>query len=106
LLLFYKKKKKKVIIITIITMPIRHFESKITQDIIFKRFIYIQLVVFTGERRLIQTSAVSQLKDTRLGIEGNDWLRKILSKETATTAMGGLPLRLTETIERELQGFK
>jgi hypothetical protein len=55
---------------------------------------------------LIQTSAVSQLKDTRIGIEGNDWLRKIVPKEPTVTAMGGLPLRLRESIEKELKQFK
>lgn len=69
-------------------MPIRHFD------------------IFTAERRLIQTSAVSQLKDTRLGIDGNYWLRKVIAKENAVTAMGGLPLRLVESIEKELKGFK
>jgi hypothetical protein len=64
------------------------------------------LIVFTAERRLIQTSAVSQLKDTRLGIDGNYWLRKIVSKENTVTAMGGLPLKLVESIEKELGGFK
>ncbi|CAO3618472.1 unnamed protein product [Mucor hiemalis] len=68
-------------------MPIRHFD------------------IFTAERRLIQTSAVSQLKDTRLGIDGNYWLRKVIAKENAVTAMGGLPLRLVESIENELKGF-
>ncbi|CAO3685594.1 unnamed protein product [Rhizopus stolonifer] len=69
-------------------MPIGHFD------------------IFTAERQLIQTSAVSQLADTRLGIEGNDWLRKIVLKEPAVTAMGGLPLRLKESIEKELKQFK
>ncbi|KAL7309521.1 hypothetical protein PS15m_010389 [Mucor circinelloides] len=69
-------------------MPIRHFD------------------IFTAERRLIQTSAVTQLKDTRLGIDGNYWLRKIVLKENTVAAMGGLPLRLTASIEKELEGFK
>ncbi|ORY95730.1 PIN domain-like protein [Syncephalastrum racemosum] len=69
-------------------MPIRHFD------------------IFTAERRLIQTSAVSQLKDTRLGIEGNYWLRKILAKEPAVSAMGGSPLKLREAIEAEIKSFK
>jgi hypothetical protein len=55
---------------------------------------------------LIQTSAVSQLKETRLGIDGNYWLRKVVAKENAVTAMGGLPLRLVESIEKELEGYK
>ncbi|KAI7899679.1 PIN domain-like protein [Cokeromyces recurvatus] len=69
-------------------MPIRHFD------------------IFTAERRLIQTSALSQLKDTRLGIDGNYWIRKIVAKENAVAAMGGLPLRLAASIEKELEGFK
>ncbi|KAI8374335.1 PIN domain-like protein [Radiomyces spectabilis] len=69
-------------------MPIRHFD------------------IFTAERRLIQTSAVSQLKDTRLGIEGNYWLRKVLAKEPAVTAMGGTPLGLRQSIEKELEYYK
>ena len=63
-------------------------------------------IVFTAERRLIQTSAVTQLKDTRLGIDGNYWLRKVVAKENAVAAMGGLPLRLEATITKELEGFK
>lgn len=72
----------------------------------FKTEPTLLLLVFTAERRLIQTSAVSQLKDTRLGIDGNYWLRKVIAKENAVTAMGGLPLRLVESIEKELKGFK
>ncbi|KAG0166946.1 hypothetical protein DFQ30_006536, partial [Apophysomyces sp. BC1015] len=62
--------------------------------------------VFTAERRLIQTSAVSQLKDVRLGIEGNYWLRKVLAKEPVVVAMGGTPLNLRQSIEREIMAFK
>ncbi|KAI7872052.1 temperature dependent protein affecting M2 dsRNA replication-domain-containing protein [Spinellus fusiger] len=69
-------------------MPIRHFD------------------IFTAERRLIQTSAISQLKDTRIGIDGSYWLRKILAKESAIAALGGVPLNLKHSIERELKLFK
>ncbi|KAL0092293.1 PIN domain-like protein [Phycomyces blakesleeanus] len=69
-------------------MPIRHFD------------------IFTAERRLIQTSAISQLKETRLGIEGNYWLRKILAKEPAVAALGGIPFNLKHSIEREIKHFK
>ncbi|ORZ10080.1 PIN domain-like protein [Absidia repens] len=69
-------------------MPIRHFE------------------IFTGERRLIETVAVSQLKGTRLGIDGNYWLRKILVKEPSLSAMGGTPFTLRQSIENELKHFK
>ena len=64
------------------------------------------LAVFTAERRLLQTSGVQQLKDTRLGIEGNYWLRKILGKDPAVTAMGGIPLKLKDTVEHEIKAFK
>jgi hypothetical protein len=63
-------------------------------------------VVFTGERRLIETVAVSQLKGTRLGVDGNYWLRKILVKEPSLTAMGGTPFTLQHAIEKELEHFK
>ncbi|KAI9315269.1 PIN domain-like protein [Dichotomocladium elegans] len=69
-------------------MPIRHFE------------------IYTAERRLLQTSGVPLLKDTRLGIEGSYWLRKILGKDSAVTAMGGLPLKLKEVVENEIKAFK
>jgi hypothetical protein len=49
---------------------------------------------------------VTQLKDTRLGIDGNYWVRKIVLKENTVAAMGGLPLRLVASIEKELEGFK
>ncbi|KAG1559523.1 hypothetical protein G6F46_002736 [Rhizopus delemar] len=83
----------------IMDMPNTRFDKVLELDLISLNF-------FTAERRLIQTSATSQLKDTRLGIEGNDWLRKIVLKEPAVTAMGGLPLRLKESIEKELKHFK
>ncbi|RUS17673.1 temperature dependent protein affecting M2 dsRNA replication-domain-containing protein [Endogone sp. FLAS-F59071] len=71
-------------------MPVRHFDF------------------FTVERRLVQTASISLLKDTRLGIEGNHWLRKILKqlKEPAVVAMGGLPLGLRAAVERELDLLK
>ncbi|KAI8071295.1 PIN domain-like protein [Gongronella butleri] len=69
-------------------MPIRHFE------------------IFTGERRLIETVAVTQLKGTRLGVDGNYWLRKLLTKEPSLTAMGGVPLTLRSAVEKELEAFK
>ncbi|CAG8695863.1 30025_t:CDS:10, partial [Gigaspora margarita] len=61
---------------------------------------------FTAERRLVQTSSLTLLRDTRLGIEGAHWLRKILQnivKEPATAALGGIPIGLKAAIEKELE---
>jgi len=66
-------------------------------------------VVFTVERRLVQHGSLNLLKDTRLGIEGTHWLRKLLqasAKEPATTALGGIPIGLKAAIEKELELFK
>ncbi|CAG8740573.1 2100_t:CDS:2, partial [Racocetra persica] len=62
--------------------------------------------IFTAERRLVQTSPLSHLRDVRLGIEGAHWLRKILqgsAKEPATAALGGIPIGLKAAIEKELE---
>ncbi|CAB4431514.1 unnamed protein product [Rhizophagus irregularis] len=64
---------------------------------------------FTAERRLVQHNALSNLKDTRLGIEGTHWLRKLLqnsAKEPATAALGGIPIGLKAAIEKELELIK
>ncbi|CAG8439730.1 12089_t:CDS:10 [Ambispora leptoticha] len=63
------------------------------------------LDIFTNERRLQQQSSLSLLKETRLGIEGAFWLRKLLQnsgKEPATAAIGGIPIGLKNAIEKEL----
>ncbi|CAG8474579.1 15153_t:CDS:10 [Funneliformis caledonium] len=65
--------------------------------------------IFTVERRLVQISQLSSLKDTRLGIDGTHWLRKLLqtsAKESATTALGGIPIGLRSAIEKELELIK
>lgn len=49
------------------------------------------------------------MKDTRLGIEGTHWLRKLLqnsAKEPATAALGGIPIGLKAAIEKELELIK
>nr|CAG8450832.1 4779_t:CDS:10 [Entrophospora candida]CAG8586087.1 6687_t:CDS:10 [Entrophospora candida] len=64
---------------------------------------------FAGERRLLQIASLSFLKDTRLGIDGAHWLRKLLqtcAKEPAIAALGGIPIGLKNAIEEELQQFK
>ena len=72
----------------------------------FSFTLFALYIVFTAERRLIQTSGVAQLKDTRLGIDGTYWLRKILAKEPALSALGGIPLKLRESVETEIKAFK
>ncbi|RUS15589.1 hypothetical protein BC938DRAFT_476875, partial [Jimgerdemannia flammicorona] len=59
--------------------------------------------------RLAEKCQCAILTDTRLGIEGNHWLRKLLQnhvKEPAVVAMGGIPLGLRAAIERELDLLK
>ncbi|CAG8453923.1 4770_t:CDS:10 [Acaulospora morrowiae] len=61
--------------------------------------------IFVAERRLAQPSSLTFLKDTRLGIDGTHWLRKLLqnsAKEPTIAALGGVPLGLKAIIEREL----
>ncbi|CAO3688983.1 unnamed protein product [Umbelopsis ramanniana] len=69
-------------------MPIRHFD------------------IFLAERRLIQTSAVTLLKDQKIGINANYWLRKVLPKEPTVVAIGGFPSGIRTAIEKELENFK
>ncbi|KAH8553718.1 hypothetical protein BGW37DRAFT_486860 [Umbelopsis sp. PMI_123] len=69
-------------------MPIRHFD------------------IFLAERRLIQTSAVTLLKDQKIGIDANYWLRKVLPKEPTVVAIGGFPSGIRTAIEKELENFK
>jgi hypothetical protein len=49
---------------------------------------------------------VSLLKDQKIGIDANYWLRKILPKEPTVVAIGGFPLGLRTAIEKELENFK
>ncbi|KAI8055626.1 PIN domain-like protein [Syncephalis plumigaleata] len=68
-----------------------------------------QLDYFMAERRLVQTSPLHLLRDTRLGIDGNYWLRRVLqqsAKEPAAVAMGGSPNGLRAALEKELNLFK
>ncbi|CAG8485691.1 2066_t:CDS:10 [Ambispora gerdemannii] len=67
------------------------------------------LDIFTNERRLQHQSSLNLLKETRLGIEGAFWLRKLLQnsgKEPATAAIGGIPIGLRGAIEKELELLK
>ena len=51
---------------------------------------------------------LSMLKDIRLGIDGNVWLKKIIqaSSEQYLAGIGGTPSCLRKAIEKELEGFK
>ncbi|KAJ1979364.1 hypothetical protein H4R34_002858 [Dimargaris verticillata] len=72
-------------------MPVRHFD------------------IFTVERSLLQHSPLPILKGTRVGIDGNYWLRRLLRsevRETFSVAMGSVPLDLTTAIERDLRRFE
>jgi len=99
---------------------IRHFESKLVcltfsvyTDNLYcciLKLTFSPILVFIAERRLVQQhSTLSHLKDTRLGIEGTHWLRKLLQtsvKEPATAALGGIPIGLKAAIEKELELMK
>jgi len=52
-------------------MPIRHFDY------------------YISERQLIQKAPISQLKGTKIGIEGQNWLRKIIKPNLARMANTG-----------------
>ncbi|GJJ68247.1 hypothetical protein EMPS_00593 [Entomortierella parvispora] len=72
-------------------MPVRHLDYYITQ------------------RKLISSQPLSLLKDIRLGIDGNFWLRKIISgaaSELYLPGIGGTPSGIKAAIEKELEGFK
>ncbi|KAF9582657.1 hypothetical protein BGW38_010924 [Lunasporangiospora selenospora] len=55
-----------------------------------------------------QTQPLSTLRDIRLGIDGNVWLRKIITStsEQYLGAIGGTPSTLRAAIEKELENFK
>ena len=75
----------------------------------FLNLFFCIIVDFAIERRFIQIFSLNQLKDTRLGIDGAHWLRKLLqtsAKEPAIAALGGTPIGLKNAIEEELQLFK
>jgi hypothetical protein len=62
------------------------------------------------ERRLIQTCPFSVLKDTRLGIDFNVYVRTLLqnpdTSEPFTAAIGGSPLALISQIENDLRSLE
>ncbi|KAI9505033.1 PIN domain-like protein, partial [Coemansia spiralis] len=64
--------------------------------------------VYVRELKLTQESRISVLADTRLGIEGHNWLRQLMFRthDGEAVAMGGLPVALEAEIIKELQFFR
>ncbi|KAJ1668256.1 hypothetical protein IW140_000440 [Coemansia sp. RSA 1813] len=64
--------------------------------------------VYVRELRLTQETRISALADTRLGIEGHNWLRQMMSRahDGESVAMGGLPQVLEAEIVKELGFFR
>ncbi|KAJ1921768.1 hypothetical protein H4219_000501 [Mycoemilia scoparia] len=71
-------------------MPIRHFD------------------IYLKERRLRQTTSLNALKGTSLGIDGQVWLKTIMSSlhVGSCVGIGGLPFNLKSQIEAHLKLFK
>ena len=66
-------------------------------------------IVYTNQKNLISVQPLSTLKDIRLGIDGNVWLKKIISQaasEQYLAGIGGTPSCMRKAIEKELEGFK
>ncbi|KAG0254453.1 hypothetical protein BG011_005778 [Mortierella polycephala] len=64
---------------------------------------------YTSQKNLISIQPLSILKDIRLGIDGNVWLKKIVSmaaSEQYLAGIGGTPSCMRKVIEKELEGFK
>ncbi|KAJ2813160.1 hypothetical protein GGI24_006569, partial [Coemansia furcata] len=67
---------------------------------------YILLpVVYVRELKLAQETRISALAETRLGIEGHNWIRQLLlnTRDGDAVAMGGLPGTLETDIIREVE---
>ncbi|KAJ2768493.1 hypothetical protein IWQ56_002911, partial [Coemansia nantahalensis] len=64
--------------------------------------------VYVRELRLTQEARIGALADTRLGIEGNNWLRQLLAgaRDGEAAAVGGVPPALEAEMVKELQFFR
>ncbi|KAJ2632233.1 hypothetical protein H4R22_001415 [Coemansia sp. RSA 1290] len=64
--------------------------------------------VFVRELKLTQETRIGALSDTRLGIEGHNWLRQLMlsTRDGEPTAMGGVSQALEAAIVKELQFFR
>ncbi|KAG0343695.1 hypothetical protein BG004_005069 [Podila humilis] len=65
---------------------------------------------YTTQKNLITTNQpLSTLKDIRLGIDANVWLKRVISSsasEQYISGIGGAPSCMRKAIEKELEGFK
>jgi hypothetical protein len=65
---------------------------------------------FLLQRNLICKGSLDELKQTRIGIDGQHWIRKFLlsqiNNEPLCLAMGGIPLSLRKIVEACLMQFK
>ncbi|KAF9946647.1 hypothetical protein BGZ65_009513, partial [Modicella reniformis] len=66
------------------------------------------LDIYTTKKELVMVQNLSTLKDIRLGIDGNVWLKKITqaASEQYLAGIGGTPSGIRKAIEKELEGFK
>ncbi|KAJ2374710.1 hypothetical protein H4S02_008457 [Coemansia sp. RSA 2611] len=64
--------------------------------------------VFFRELKLTQEARIGVLAETRLGIEGHNWLRQLMlnTRDGEPAAMGGVPLALEAEIVKELHFFQ
>ncbi|KAG0246462.1 hypothetical protein BGX31_001738 [Mortierella sp. GBA43] len=71
-------------------MPVRHLD------------------IYTNKKDLVSVQSLSLLKDIRLGIDGNVWLKRITlnASEQYLAGIGGTPSGIRKAIEKELEGFK
>eukprot|EP00742_Colponemidia_sp_Colp-10_P004976 GILJ01005317.1.p1 GENE.GILJ01005317.1~~GILJ01005317.1.p1 ORF type:complete len:710 (-),score=120.16 GILJ01005317.1:212-2341(-) len=63
------------------------------------------LLGFLQERNLVKKDELSVLKDTRIGIDANQWLRKC-PREPLLAALGGIPLSADAHMTADLEQFK
>ncbi|KAI7830680.1 PIN domain-like protein [Gamsiella multidivaricata] len=63
---------------------------------------------YTSQKNLTLVQQLPILKDIRLGIDGNVWLKKVTqsASEQYLAGIGGTPSCLRRAIEKELEGFK
>ncbi|KAG0086386.1 hypothetical protein BGZ93_000149 [Podila epicladia] len=64
---------------------------------------------YTTQKSLITHQPLATLKDFRLGIDANVWLKRIISSaasEQYIAGIGGAPSCMRKAIEKELEGFK
>lgn len=64
---------------------------------------------YTTQKSLITHQPLSTLKDIRLGIDANVWLKRVISSaasEQYIAGIGGAPSCMRRAIEKELEGFK